>query len=162
MNLEEHFQKPKIPLWTSCSTLSTYFAAKPSDLYIWSMQQPENLVADVLENLRFLLYKWLPQTMQHLEKCLCYFFNIYFKSNFTRLFPTYSASRVLISMLIAQHGAGEAVLVGDSGNSGKRMQRVLARLSQKAIWDDEISKLAACFCNMISGKAELTNPLLWQ
>lgn len=49
-------------------------------------------------------------------------FYTYFKSNFTRLYPIYSASRFLISMLIAQHGAGEAVPVGDSGNSGKRMQ----------------------------------------
>jgi len=87
------------------------------------MQQPEKLVANTFENWRFLLYKWLPQMMQCLEKCLCYFFEfIYFKSDFTRLYSTYSASHVLISMPIAQHGAAEAVTVGDTGNSGKRRQ----------------------------------------
>lgn len=47
---------------------------------------------------------------------------IYSKSDFIRLYPTYSASRVLVSMLIAQHGAAEAVPVGDNGNHGKERQ----------------------------------------
>lgn len=41
---------------------------------------------------------------------------------FFHLFILYQISRVLISMLIAQHGAAEAVPGGDSGNNGKGRQ----------------------------------------